>query len=284
MTVTSPTRDMYWANRSLVSRAPHAICWSRQAALRPQVRGSSDAKQQSPDLAALRDAEATAQAAGRGVHTADSAARAAATFMFDADSAAIASDYMAARGRGVPVPAVVDVVLTGSTLKVVTLPDRAVLTVALAGAQSPNVRRGADGRLEGEPHGLEVRCVAFCVHVPYFLLTGAVLAVAPAGVHSLCMRTGAHGRREGEPRGLEVRRQVRARATGGFPLGCANMRAHAQRAEGGFAAESCGAHRRARGRAEPKCAKGCRRAAGRRAARARGALHIVCVYAVPTVC
>ena len=54
-------------------------------------------------------------------------------------------------------PAVVDTVLTGSTLKIVTLPERAVLTFAVAGAQSPNVRRMPDGALEGDPFGREVR-------------------------------------------------------------------------------------------------------------------------------
>jgi hypothetical protein len=55
------------------------------------------------------------------------------------------------------VPAVVDTVLTGSTVKIVTLPERAVLTLAVAGAQSPNVRRMPDGTLEGDPFGREVR-------------------------------------------------------------------------------------------------------------------------------
>ena len=59
-------------------------------------------------------------------------------------------------------PAVVEAVLTGSTVKVVTLPERAVLTVAVAGAQSPNVRRMPDGALEGDPFGREVRAVC-CV-------------------------------------------------------------------------------------------------------------------------
>ena len=101
-------------------------------------------------------ARSAVQAAGRGLHTADIDARALSTFMFDADSAAIASDYMEARGKGTPIPAIVDAVLTATTLKVIALPDRAILLVALAGAQSPSVRRGADGQLEGDAYGLEV--------------------------------------------------------------------------------------------------------------------------------
>lgn len=121
-----------------------------------QVRGSSDSKQQSPDMERLRAEAAAAEAAERGLHIADAHIRAASAFMYDADTAAIASDYMAARGKGVPIPAIVDSVMTGSTLKVVTLPDRAMLLVALVGAQSPSVRRNTEGVLEGEPFGLEV--------------------------------------------------------------------------------------------------------------------------------
>lgn len=61
-------------------------------------------------------------------------------------------------------PAVVETVLTGSTLKIVTLPERAVLTLAVAGAQSPNVRRMPDGTLEGDPFGREVRSEPFIVN------------------------------------------------------------------------------------------------------------------------
>lgn len=122
-----------------------------------QVRGSADPKAQSPDIEALRAAAADAEAAGRGLHDDDELTRVQSCFAFDADSAAIASDYVAQRGKGVPIPAVVDAVLTGSTLKVVTLDDRTVVTVALAGATCPNVRRNSSGALEGEPYGLEVR-------------------------------------------------------------------------------------------------------------------------------
>lgn len=133
-----------------VSRLVVRAGWAR-------VRGSADAAAQAPDLDELRDEEAAAAAAERGIHTTDARARAASTFMFDADSAAIAADFIQARGKGVPIPAVVDAVMSGTTVKVVTLPDRAVLLLALAGAQSPAVRRGADGTLEGEPYGLQVR-------------------------------------------------------------------------------------------------------------------------------
>lgn len=64
---------------------------------------------------------------------------------------------------GIPVQAVVDTVLTGSTVKIVTLPERAVLTLALTGAQSPNVRRMPDGTLEGDPFGREA-CSLFHAH------------------------------------------------------------------------------------------------------------------------
>jgi hypothetical protein len=73
-------------------------------------------------------------------------------------SAADGAEFVAARGRGTPVAAVVDAVLTGSTLKLVTLDAaRSVLTFALAGAQAPKVSRSSDGTLSGDPHGLEVR-------------------------------------------------------------------------------------------------------------------------------
>lgn len=50
----------------------------------------------------------------------------------------------------------VDAVLTGSTLKLVTLPERSIMLFSLAGAQAPNVRRTADGNVEGDPYGPEV--------------------------------------------------------------------------------------------------------------------------------
>jgi hypothetical protein len=80
-------------------------------------------------------------------------------FAFDADTAAVSSDFIAAHGKGEPIVAIVDTVLTGSVLKVVTLPERLVVTFAVAGAQSPPVKRRADGSLEGDPYGLEVRTI-----------------------------------------------------------------------------------------------------------------------------
>lgn len=53
--------------------------------------------------------------------------------------------------------AVVDSVIAGLVLKVVALPARVLVTFAVAGAQSPAVGQRAQGSLEGEPYGLEVR-------------------------------------------------------------------------------------------------------------------------------
>jgi len=82
--------------------------------------------------------------------------RSASSFIFDVDSAGSGSDAIAAFGKGVPVAAVVDAVLTGSTLKLVTLPERSIVLFSLAGAQAPNVRRTPEGSIEGDPFGPEV--------------------------------------------------------------------------------------------------------------------------------
>jgi hypothetical protein len=120
-----------------------------------QVRSRSDAK--GGEVEALCSEAAVAEAAGRGLHCTDPMLRVQSCFTFDADRAAASSDFIAVHGKGEPVAAIVDAVLTGSVLKLVTATDRVVVTFALAGAQCPGVKRRPDGTLEGDPYGLEVR-------------------------------------------------------------------------------------------------------------------------------
>jgi hypothetical protein len=121
------------------------------------VRGSNDPATQSRDIEALRAAQTEAEEAGRGVHTSNDILRRDSIFSFDTDAASSGVEVMAMLGKGVPIAGIVDAVLTGSTLKIVALPHRLVLTFAVAGAQAPNVRRTPDGSFEGEHFGVEVR-------------------------------------------------------------------------------------------------------------------------------
>lgn len=46
-----------------------------------------------------------------------------------------------------------------STVKVVTVPDKEVLTFVLCGAQSPSVRRNPEGGFTADPYGMDARAL-----------------------------------------------------------------------------------------------------------------------------